>query len=82
MDLRLPTLTQPGASNGVAEAEPRYCLNRDLHKLFNIPGQKNLCPLKTLPDKNKFKERAKWGIVNQKRADSLKDIQELRLQAR
>ena len=63
-DLQSATLTQPGAGNGVA-AEPgcSYCLNQALHKFFNIPGQKNLCLLKTLPDK--AKEAAKW-IVDQK----------------
>jgi hypothetical protein len=68
-----PSPTGPGAGS---ESKCSWCSNKDLHKLFNIPGQRNLCPLKTLPDKNKAKEAAK-SIVDQKRADSAKDIQEL-----
>jgi hypothetical protein len=71
---RLNRVTRcPGAGG---ESKCSWCSSKDLHKLFNVVGQRNLCPLKSLTDKSKAKEAAK-SIVDQKRADSAKDMQEL-----
>jgi hypothetical protein len=53
-----------------------WCNNKDLHKLLNLPGQKTHCPLKTLTEKSKAREGAKWAM-DQKRATPAKDVQEL-----
>jgi hypothetical protein len=53
-----------------------WCNGKDLHKLLNLPGQKNLCPLKALTEKSKAREGAKW-VMDQRRANPAKDIQEL-----
>jgi hypothetical protein len=69
-----PPATTPGSGS---ESKCSWCASsKDLHKLFNLLGQRNLCPVKTLPDKSKAKEAAK-SIVDQKRADPTKDMQEL-----
>jgi hypothetical protein len=73
LQMTTPSQTGPGAGG---DSKCSWCSSKDLHKLFNVVGQRNLCPLKTLTDKNKAKEAAK-SIVDQKRADSAKDIQEL-----
>jgi hypothetical protein len=49
---------------------------KDMHKLFDVPGQRTDCPVKDLTEKSKAKEAAKW-ILDQKRADPNKDIQSL-----
>jgi hypothetical protein len=64
-----------GTSSGEA-TRCSWCNSRDLHKLLNLPGQKNICPLKTLTEKSKAREGAKW-VVEQKRATPAKDVQEL-----
>jgi hypothetical protein len=69
-------MATPPQNTGSDQGKCSWCVSKDLHKLFNISGQRNLCPLKPLTDKNKAKEAAK-SIVDQKRADSSKDIQEL-----
>ena len=57
-----------------------WCTSKELHKLFNVLGQKDLCPVKTLPNKAKAREAAKW-IVDQKRTDPTKDIPNLLVSA-
>ena len=57
-----------------------YCSNKEMHKLFKVLGQRDLCPVKTLPNKGKAKEAAKW-IVDQKKVDPTKDIQTLLAEA-
>jgi hypothetical protein len=52
-----------------------YCGSKEMHKLFNVPGQKTLCPVKDVA-RAKAKEAAKW-IVDQKRADPAQDIHAL-----
>jgi hypothetical protein len=67
----------PSTGGGGAESSRcSLCTNKDMHKLFNVLGQRDLCPVKSLPNKAKAKDAAKW-IVDQKRADSTKDIQTL-----
>jgi hypothetical protein len=73
--LQMATPAQVTPGNG-SESKCSWCASKDLHKLFNLMGQRNLCPVKALPDKSKAKEAAK-SIVDQKRADPTKDIQEL-----
>jgi hypothetical protein len=73
LQMASPSQTGPGAGG---DSKCSWCSSKDLHKLFNLVGQRNVCPLKTLPDKAKAKEAAK-SIVDQKRADSAKDAQEL-----
>jgi hypothetical protein len=49
-----------GAGN---ETQCRWCnKNKDLHKLLNLAGQKNRCPLNNLTRKSKAQEGAKWVI--------------------
>jgi hypothetical protein len=50
-----------------------HCNNKDLHSFLNLPGQKNYCPLKTLTDRAKARDGAKW-VVEQKRATPAADI--------
>jgi hypothetical protein len=64
------------AGGGPESSRCSYCTNKDMHKLFNVLGQRDLCPVKSLSTKAKAKDAAKW-IVDQKRADSTKDIQAL-----
>ena len=67
----------PSTGGGGAESSRcSLCTNKDMHKLFNVLGQRDLCPVKSLPNKAKAKDAAKW-IVDQKQADSTKDIQTL-----
>jgi hypothetical protein len=68
-----PLATTPGSGS---ESKCSWCASKDLHNLFNLLGQRNLCPGKTLPDESKAKEAAK-SIVDQERADPTKDMQEL-----
>jgi len=56
------------------------CGNKDMHKLFNVLGQKTLCPVKDVP-RAKAKDAAKW-IVDQKRAAPDKDIHSLLSEAK
>jgi hypothetical protein len=53
-----------------------WCTSKEMHKLFNVAGQRDLCPVKSLSSKSKAKEAAKW-IVDHKRADPTRDISEL-----
>jgi hypothetical protein len=64
-----------GAGSGEA-TRCGWCNNKDLHKLLNLPGQKNQCPFKNLTEKSKAREGAKW-VMDQRRADPSKDTQEL-----
>jgi hypothetical protein len=72
----IPTTPASTAGGGSESSRCSYCTNKDMHKLFNVLGQRDLCPVKSLPNKAKAKDAAKW-IVDQKRADSSKDIQTL-----
>jgi hypothetical protein len=55
-----------GAGNGgTSDSRCSWCTNKDIHKMLNVLGQRNLCPVKAFPDKSKAKEAAKW-IVDQK----------------
>jgi hypothetical protein len=76
-DLSLPP--NAGGSTGDSGAgvtQCGWCNQRELHRLFDIPGQRQVCPVKDLTDKAKPKEAGKW-IVDQKHATPSKDIQEL-----
>jgi hypothetical protein len=73
--LQMASPSQTGTGAG-GESKCSWFSSKDLHKLFNVVGQRSLCPLKTLTDKSKAKEAAK-SIIDQKRADSAKDTQEL-----
>jgi hypothetical protein len=76
--------TKPGA--GIAGGGPNantkcgLCGNRELHKLFDAPGQKNLCPVKVITDTTKAKEAAKW-ILAEHQGDKAKDVKELATEA-
>jgi hypothetical protein len=72
----IPTTPASTAGGGSESSRCSYCTNKDMHKLFNVLGQRDLCPVRSLPNKAKAKDAAKW-IVDQKRADSSKDIQTL-----
>jgi hypothetical protein len=66
----------PNQTGGAAESKCSWCTNKDMHKLFSAVGQRDHCPVKPILNKTKAKDAAKW-IVDQKRADPTKDIQEL-----
>jgi hypothetical protein len=53
-----------------------WCNQKELHRLFNLPGQRQVCPVKDLTDKAKAKEAGKW-IVDQQHVTPSKDIKEL-----
>jgi hypothetical protein len=77
---RIGDLSATPSSGGDSRTPPEatkcsYCGSKEMHKLFNVLGQKTLCPVKEVP-RTKAKEAAKW-IVDQKRADPAKDIQAL-----
>lgn len=65
-----------GGGGGNEATRCGWCNQKEMHRLFNLPGQRNVCPVKDLTDKSKAKEAAKW-IVDQKRADPSKELQEL-----
>jgi hypothetical protein len=76
-DLSIPAGSGGGTGTGAGEATRCGCCNnKDLHKLLNLPGQKTHCPLKTLTEKSKAREGAKW-VMDQKRATPANDVQEL-----
>jgi hypothetical protein len=77
-DLSMPTPNAGGGGGGGGAEVTRcgWCSQKELHRLFNLPGQRQVCPVKDLTDKAKAKEAAKW-IVDQIRATPSKDIQEL-----
>jgi hypothetical protein len=77
-DLSNPSPSSGGGGGATTGETTRcgWCNNKDLHKLLNIPGQKNLCPFKNLAEKTKAREGAKW-VMDQRRADPAKDTQEL-----
>ena len=62
-----------GGAGGSEVTRYGWCNQKEIHRLFNVPGQRSVCPVKVLPEKAKAKEAAKW-IVDQKRADPSKDI--------
>jgi hypothetical protein len=53
-----------------------WCASKEMHKLFNVAGQRDLCPVKSLSSKSKAKDAAKW-IIDHKRTDPNRDIPEL-----
>jgi hypothetical protein len=65
-----------GGGNGSDVTRCGWCNQKELHRLFNVPGQRNVCPVKDLTDKAKAKEAAKW-VVEQKRVDPSKELQAL-----
>jgi hypothetical protein len=63
----------PGTPAGPTKCS--HCASLDLHKLFNVLGQKPLCPVKAVP-RAKAKEAALW-VISQKRSTPTKDKVEL-----
>ena len=75
------TPASASANRGTSEiTRCGWCGNKDLHKLFGVPGQKTLCPIKDVT-RTKAKDAAKW-IVDQKRSEPSKDIQALLSEAK
>jgi hypothetical protein len=73
--------TPPSHGGGIRGEHPEatrysWCGSRDIHTLFDVPGQRTVCPVKYLTEKSKAKEVAK-RMVDQKRADPNKEIQAL-----
>jgi hypothetical protein len=68
--------TPSQADGGTESSRCNYCSNKEMHKLFHVLGQRDLCPVKILANKTKAREAAKW-IADQKRADPTKNIQTL-----
>jgi hypothetical protein len=76
---RIGDLTAPSTNEGAGrgpETRCGWCSHKDLHQLFNVAGQRAVCPIKDVTPKAKAKEAAKW-IVDQKRADPNKDLKAL-----
>jgi hypothetical protein len=71
----VPSAT-PYQAGGTPDGKCSWCASRDFHKLFNAVGQRDYCPVKPILNKAKAKDATKW-IMDQKRADPTKDIQEL-----
>jgi hypothetical protein len=71
----LPAVPSNGGG-GPESSRCSWCTNKEMHKLFNVPGQRDLCPVKTLTTKVKAKDAAKW-IVDQKKLAPTSDIQVL-----
>ena len=71
----LPTAPSNGGG-GPETSRCSWCTNKEMHKLFNVLGQRDLCPVKALTSKAKAKEAAKW-IVDQKKTAPTSDIQVL-----
>jgi hypothetical protein len=66
-----------GNGGGVPEVTRcGWCNQKKLHRLYHVPGQRNVCPVKALTDKTKAREAAKW-VVDQKSDDPSKDLQAL-----
>jgi hypothetical protein len=71
----IPTVPSNGGG-GPESSRCSYCNSKELHKLFNVLGQRDLCPVKAVASKAKAKEAAKW-IVDQKKTIPTSDIQVL-----
>jgi hypothetical protein len=69
------------AAEGGADTKCSHCAVKELNRLANVPGQRNFCPLRDLTDRAKAKEAAKW-IIDQKRSDPSKNVQELIVSAK
>jgi hypothetical protein len=82
---RIGNLSSSPTPNGNGGGSPEatrcgLCNNKELHKLFNVPGQKSLCPLKGVA-RLKVKEAAQW-VVDERRSDPSKDINALLSEAK
>jgi hypothetical protein len=66
----------PGGQANSAFTKCSHCAVKELHRLANVPGQRNFCPLRDVTARAKAKEAAKW-IVDQEHSDPSKNIQEL-----
>jgi hypothetical protein len=80
-DLSLtPNISSNTGVIGAGVTQCGWCNQRELHPLFDVPGQRQACPVKDLTNKANAKEAGKW-IVDQKHVTPSKDIQELLVSA-